>query len=271
MPRPDALTDPTEFLSPPPLGHILPLQGLTILAVEDSRYACDALRLMCQRSGARLRRAETIAAARAHLRCYRPDVVVVDLGLPDGRGEDLIRALASTGRAALLGMSGDPDGRVAALASGAAGFLEKPLAGLVTFQRQIAALVNRPLPPRAGPAGGDDGSPAPDPLALHDDLVHAALLLTEAGEDGSPTAYVAGFVRGLARATGDVALEEAAAEAAATEIAATGSIPTGAGRAPAARAVGRLTRAIAARLTGPVTPLVASRPDAPPAPPASGC
>ncbi len=29
----------------------LPLQGVTILAVEDSRFACEALRLMARRAG----------------------------------------------------------------------------------------------------------------------------------------------------------------------------------------------------------------------------
>lgn len=238
MPRPDALSNPAEFYPAPAPGAVLPLQGLTILAVEDSRFACDALRLLCQRSGARLRRAETIAAAKAHLRCYRPDVVIVDLGLPDGRGEDLIRALAATGRAALLGMSGDPDGRPAALAAGAAGFVEKPLPGLAAFQAQVAALVNRPVPVRDPQTLWSDGdAPHPDPLALHDDLAHAAVLLRE-GRGGA--GYVTGFVRGIARASGDAALEDAA------------TVGPGLQAEPA---VGRLAQMLAARLDAPLGPL----------------
>jgi len=194
-----------------------PLRGLTVLVVEDSRFACDALRLLCQRSGARLRRAETLHAARAHLKVYRPDVVIVDLGLPDGRGESLIRnlALQVPRPAVILGSSGDPGGRTAALAAGAMGFLEKPIASLAAFQ---AALLHH-LPDRATgvttamPPPDDllpDDPPPADPLALRDDLARAADLIA-AAPDRSQRRYLTGFLAGLARTTHDTALEQAAA------------------------------------------------------------
>lgn len=136
MPSLPASPVPAPLLSlPAHLRAALPLQGLTVLAVEDSRFASDALRLMCQRAGARLRRAETLETARAHLRTYRPDVVIVDLGLPDGRGEALIRDLVLSARrpAVILGTSGAEGGRSAALAAGADGFLDKPFESLAAF------------------------------------------------------------------------------------------------------------------------------------------
>ncbi len=183
------------------------LQGLTILAVEDSRFASDALRLMCQRSGARLRRAEGLEAARAHLAVYRPDVVLVDLGLPDGRGEDLIRQLAQGSGPLVIGMSGDPEGRQKAMAAGAAGFIEKPIPGLMFFQHAILAH----LPDCQGRAvAAAESAVNPDPLALRDDLASAAAVL---GADPGPhqRAYLSGFLSGIARQMQDARLGVASA------------------------------------------------------------
>ncbi|MFN4129821.1 MAG: response regulator [Paracoccaceae bacterium] len=191
----------------------LPLSGVTVLLVEDSRFASDALRLMCQRSGARLRRAETMAQARLHLRTYCPDVVIVDLGLPDGRGDGLIRDLTLTrGAAVVLGLSGDPDGRAQAMAAGAMGFLEKPVPGLAAFQRAILPHLPGGRAPPARAEAETAGGPA-DPLALRDDLARAADLMAMAPDAGARR-YLARFVAGIARMGGDADLGAAAAAAA---------------------------------------------------------
>jgi DNA-binding response OmpR family regulator len=203
MPNMNTL-DATAFLA----HGALPLQGLTLLAVEDSRFASEALRLLCQRSGARLRRADSLRGADAHLQLYRPDVVLIDLGLPDGRGDALIRDLAGQRprTTVILGTSGDPDGRDVALAAGADGYLEKPVASIAAFQ----AAILRHLPDRlAGPAA-DDSRIAPDMMALCDDLKRAATLAAGDG-DATTRRYLASFVAGVAHSTADDALAAAAA------------------------------------------------------------
>lgn len=220
MPNTVTLELPEKGVHVAGLENGLPLHGITVLAVEDSRFACDAMRLMCRRLGARLRRADSLQMAAAHLRLYRPDVVIVDLGLPDGRGEDLIRDLAERRpRPVVLAISGDPARRAAALQAGAEGFLDKPLESLA----QLGEALLRHLPDReAGPQPLDpDPSLVPDALALRDDLAHASALLEAELARVSPASagggrlggasldYLAGFVRGVARHAHDKALAEA--------------------------------------------------------------
>jgi len=196
---------------------VQPLQGLTILTVEDSRFASESLRLLCLRSDARLRRAESLEQADRHLSVYRPDIVIVDLGLPDGDGADLIRQLARRRWRGLvvLGTSGDPAGHRAALAAGATGFLPKPIDSLAQFQATVLGHL------RAAPLLSEDFDPAPlhpDRIALHDDLLRASVLLRVA-DDARSRHYVASFLGSLARSAQDRDLEQAAGDAADTALA----------------------------------------------------
>jgi CheY-like chemotaxis protein len=200
MPFPPDVPYPPQ---PPLDAERLPLRGLTLLVVEDSRFACDALRLICIRSGARLRRSETLAAARAFLLGHRPDVVIVDLGLPDGRGEGLIADLARAGLP-VLATSGDPEGRGPAMVAGAAAFLDKPIGSIGAFQRLILDLVGY-ADSQARTDNVAHSPPPADPLAFRDDLAHASTLIA-----GSDIGYATGFLRSLGRSAGDRALEEAA-------------------------------------------------------------
>ncbi|PZQ95852.1 MAG: hypothetical protein DI533_17565 [Cereibacter sphaeroides] len=206
MPVPDHIppgADPAQGQQP-----ALPLQGLTILAVEDSRFASEALRLLCLRSGARLRRAETMAAAARHLALYRPDAVIVDLGLPDGDGAQLIARLSQAGLT-VFGTSGDPEGSRVALYHGARAFFDKPMENIAIFQSYILSHI----PGRVMVATDKEGRLQPDRLALQDDLLRAAELLG-ATPDGATRRYVAGFLGSIAQSARDPALAQAARRAA---------------------------------------------------------
>ena len=126
------------------------MTGLTVLVVEDSRFASEAMRLLCLRSGARIRRADCLRSAHRHLQTYRPAVVIVDLGLPDGSGADLIAELvAQPGRSTVvLGTSGDAAGEAVARAAGADGFLAKPVESLCCVSGVLSSPPCRPHPPR---------------------------------------------------------------------------------------------------------------------------
>ena len=168
-----------------------PLLGLTVLLVEDSRFASEAMRLLCLRSGARIRRADSMRAARRHLQVYRPSAVIIDLGLPDGSGLDLISELneAHPRVGVLLACSGDDLVEQAALEAGADGFLDKPVRSLADFQGAILSH----LPANQQP---------PD-------------VLMDAG-DGDMLDYVAQFVSGVAHSASDDALAQAARKLAET-------------------------------------------------------
>ena len=187
-----------------------PLLGLTLLLVEDSRFASEAMRMLCLRSGARLRRADTLRAARRHLSAYRPCAVSIDLGLPDGSGLELIEELARTEPdLPLIATSGDDGTETAARAAGAQEFLGKPVPSLGNFQSTLLACLPAEAQPR-GPRIMSSEPVHPDGVALQDDLAHAAELL-RAPADPETHAYVAQFLGGVARAAGDVDLEQAAA------------------------------------------------------------
>jgi CheY-like chemotaxis protein len=203
----DGITD-LDFRPRPTADR--PLLGLTVLVVEDSRFASEAMRLLCLRSGARIRRADCIASAQRHLNVYRPAVAIVDLGLPDGSGLDLIaRMHAMRPRVPIiLGTSGAEreQSQWQSLESGANGFLAKPLESLGVFQAEIMQHLPDDLHTNTlRTVNASDVEP--DILAYREDLTHAMDLLAL---DQPPVGYLKRFLLGVARSAGDGSLEDRA-------------------------------------------------------------
>ncbi len=234
---PDELTTRMMARKPTPER---PLLGLTVLVVEDSRFACEAMRLLCLRSGARIRRADCLASAHRHLAVYRPSAVIVDMGLPDGSGADLIQELAASDQRVpvILGTSGDSAAETEALAAGADGFLEKPITSLASFQQ--AVLIHLPSDGQpGGPRVLSSDTVAPDLIALRDDLSHVASVISHP-MDAEQMEYVAQFLSSIAQSAGDSDLADAANTLQAAVL----------NRQPSRHALGEISELVETRLTG---------------------
>ena len=110
-----------------------------VLLADDHVQLQNALRRLLEPECEMVGRATTVAELIAEARTWRPDVVVVDLMLPDSSGLDACRqlkaALPAIGIVMLTAMD-DPDVRDAALAAGASDFVPKRLAS----QRLLPAI-----------------------------------------------------------------------------------------------------------------------------------
>ncbi|MCP5088288.1 MAG: response regulator [Rhodobacteraceae bacterium] len=194
-----------------------PLFGLTILLVEDSRCCSQAVRMMSVKSGARMRRADCLRSARRHLMIYRPDVVMIDLGLPDGSGVELIEELNempdwSSAVVALSGDDGGP-GKAQAMEAGAACFLTKPLQDILHFQQAVLSVANKMGGPHLFVARSGGKPLEMDGRAFLDDLNLAERRMRQAlsQADTAELHYLAQFTRSVAKTAQDHELVDCAA------------------------------------------------------------
>lgn len=110
-----------------------------VLIVEDHRAAREALAVLLSGAGHTVLQAATGGEALRIAREQTPDVALLDLGLPDMHGLDVLRTLReqpATQGIRVIALTGDDSEREACMAEGCAGFLTKPVSG----QRLIDAL-----------------------------------------------------------------------------------------------------------------------------------
>jgi DNA-binding response OmpR family regulator len=121
------------------------------LYVEDETELSELVAAALRRAGFAADRAGTLDDARVALAAVRYDVVILDLGLPDGDGSDLLRDLRQkrdpTPVLVLTARDAVED-RVAGLEAGADDYLLKPF-HLDELVARLKALLRRPRGPLA--------------------------------------------------------------------------------------------------------------------------
>ncbi len=118
---------------------------MRILVVDDEVELCELVARSLERADHQVRTEGTVAGAHAALAAFLPDVIVLDVALPDGDGISLTRALRTAEDRTpilLLTAHGSVPERVAGLDAGADDFLSKPFA-LSELRARVHALFRR--------------------------------------------------------------------------------------------------------------------------------
>ena len=129
-------------------------QKRTILIVEDEESITTPLAEALERDGFKPEIAHTVADALGRGRTLRPDLVLLDIGLPDGSGLDVCRELRSTSNVPIIILSarGEEADRVVGLELGADDYVVKPFSA-----REVIARIRAVLRRTSAPSGAAEG------------------------------------------------------------------------------------------------------------------
>jgi PAS domain S-box-containing protein len=127
-------------------------QNLQILFVEDHNDTAHVLGRILKNAGFRVSHADSLVQARALANSRRFDLIISDIGLPDGSGLELMRGLRETQGLTGIALSGfgTDDDLAASTAAGFAEHLTKP----VDWERLRSAIERLTLPKRPGARSG---------------------------------------------------------------------------------------------------------------------
>lgn len=174
----------------------MPTTRLKALIVDDEKAIRRFLRSTLVAEDFDVVEADTITEARTAAEKLKPDLIVLDLGLPDGDGSDLIEPFIALSKPAILVLSAlDEEARkVHALNLGADDFITKPF-GVAEFMARVRVALRHRVQMQGAPAIYDDGR-------LYMDL--AKRIVRVAGEDPRLTPREYGLLHQLVLHAGKV-------------------------------------------------------------------
>jgi two-component system KDP operon response regulator KdpE len=169
------------------------VSGPRVLVVDDEPQIVRGLKVILRADGYEVETATTQAEAAAALAAHPPDVVLLDLVLPDGSGVETCRALRSWSRIPVVVLSavGDEREKVRALDAGADDYVTKPFNADELLAR-LRAVLRRTI--------DESGTPLVQVGDIAIDL--ADRRVTRAGEEVHLTPREFELVRTLARHRG---------------------------------------------------------------------
>jgi two-component system KDP operon response regulator KdpE len=155
-----------------------------VLLVEDDEGTRSLLRANLAAHAYVVHEAASVADALRSLDAARPDLIVLDLGLPDRDGMTVIRHVRRESTTPILVLSAREDEaqKVAALEAGADDYVTKPI-GLAELRARVAALLRR----AGGPAADEGGVLALGPVRL--DPGRRAVTVAGTAVDLTPREY----------------------------------------------------------------------------------
>jgi two-component system, OmpR family, response regulator RegX3 len=141
----------TGWQEPDPKPRLAPMgsgdQALRILMVEDDFQIAKPVRNALRREGYDVRHCETAQKALDSMRSWQPDLILLDLWLPDGDGRDIARQIRATSDVPLVMVSarGEETDRVTGLELGADDYIVKPFS-LPELLSRVRAVLRRSRP-----------------------------------------------------------------------------------------------------------------------------
>jgi len=115
-----------------------------VLLIEDEKQIRRFVRIAVEEEGCRVIEAATMAQGLIDAGLSKPDLLILDLGLPDGNGIDLIRDLRgwSDSPVLILSARSQENDKIDALDAGADDYLTKPF-GVGELRARVRALLRR--------------------------------------------------------------------------------------------------------------------------------